>query len=251
MLKWGADLHIHTLLSPCAAVEMTPRHILTQAAEKGVNLIAITDHNVSANVLPAVRLGQEYGVAVWPGVEVETREGGHIVVLFDSLRKTASFQELLDGHMGGLKNHPEKFGGQFVVDEEDQFVREEERLLLTAVNLDAGTLADAANRLGGVCVAAHIDRPAYSLLTYFGFIPPDLNIAAVEISKAALLAGGEKKCAALAGARPYLTNSDAHVMDDFLSGPKNHIYMKEPAIGEFKLALAASGGRRIETGKFL
>ncbi|MDR2006169.1 MAG: PHP domain-containing protein [Acidaminococcales bacterium] len=251
MLKWVADLHIHTLLSPCAAVEMTPRHIVLKAAAHGVNLIAITDHNVSANVLPAVRLGQEHGVAVWPGMEVETREGGHMVVLFDSLRKMLAFQKLLDENMSGLKNNPERFGGQFVVDENDRFVREEERLLLAAVNLDAGALAAYAARLGGVCVASHIDRPAYSLLTYFGFIPPGLGLAAVELSGAGLRAGGEQKYAALTGGLPCITNSDAHVMDDFLGGPKNHIYMKEPVIGEFKLALAAAGGRMVAAGKFL
>ncbi|MDR3348366.1 MAG: PHP domain-containing protein [Acidaminococcales bacterium] len=251
MFKWVADLHIHTLLSPCAAVEMTPRHIVRQAAANGVNLIAITDHNVCANALPAVRLGQEHGVAVWPGMEVETREGGHIVALFDSLKKTLAFQELLDKNMNGLQNRPEKFGGQFVVDENDEFVREEERMLLSAVNLTAGAVVAGVGRLGGVCVAAHIDRPSYSLLTYFGFVPADLGLAAVELSGAGLRAGRKQKYAPLAGGLPCVTNSDAHVMDDFLSGPKNHIYMEAPVIGEFKLALAAAGGRSLEAGKFL
>ena len=40
-----ADFHIHTLLSPCAEIEMTPHHIVMRAAQYGVDAVAITDHN--------------------------------------------------------------------------------------------------------------------------------------------------------------------------------------------------------------
>lgn len=39
------DFHVHTLLSPCAEIEMTPHHIVMQAAEYGIQLLAVTDHN--------------------------------------------------------------------------------------------------------------------------------------------------------------------------------------------------------------
>ncbi len=251
MADWLADLHIHSLLSPCADIEMTPHHIVRRAGESGVNLLAITDHNVSANVLPAVNKGQEYGVVVWPGVEVECQEGAHIVVLFDGMRKLNSFQQLIDKNMSGLQNNPEKFGGQFVVDENDDFVREEERLLLAPVNLSASQVVTAVDDIGGICVAAHIDRPSYSLLTYLGFLPPDAGFAAAEISRHSLKELTEKKLSPLISNLPYLTNSDAHTMEEFLSGPKNLLVMEEPTIKEFKLALMCSGGRRIEAGKFI
>lgn len=250
MQRYVADLHVHTLLSPCAAVEMTPRHIMLYAKEYGLDILAITDHNVSANVLPAVELGARYGIVVWPGVEVESSEGAHIVVLFDSLAKLNVWQSVLDANMTELKNNAEKFGGQFVVDAEDEFIREETRLLLAPTGLSAQAIVDEVGKIGGVCIAAHIDRPAHSLLSYFGFIPPELALGAVELSRNSLseLAGG--KYDKMVNKLPYLTNSDAHSMEDFIRGPKNHLFMQEPTIEEFLLAAQSKQGRYIQAGKF-
>lgn len=248
MQRWVADLHVHSLLSPCAEIEMTPRHIVKRASENGINLVAITDHNVSGNVKAAIVAGQSYGVTVWPGVEVESKEGGHIVVIFDSLRKLKSFQDVLDENMTELKNNPDKFGGQFVVDEEDEFVREEERFLLAPVNIAADDIAALADELGGVAIVAHIDKPAYSLLNYLGFIAPGSGFVAAEVSRNSLLELADKKMHRLVGGLTYITNSDAHRMDEFLSGPRNHIYMKEATIKEFKLALSGAEGRYVEAG---
>ena len=80
------DFHVHTLLSPCAEIEMTPHHIVMQAAEYGIQLLAVTDHNASANAVAAIQAGERYGIKVFPGMEVECREEAHIVVLFDNCR---------------------------------------------------------------------------------------------------------------------------------------------------------------------
>ena len=40
-----ADLHIHTVLSPCGDLEMSPENILHFAQIQGLNMIGITDHN--------------------------------------------------------------------------------------------------------------------------------------------------------------------------------------------------------------
>ena len=56
MLRWfRADFHVHTLLSPCAAVEMTPRNIIRHAQSAGIDIVAITDHNAGDNVAAALR----------------------------------------------------------------------------------------------------------------------------------------------------------------------------------------------------
>ena len=39
------DLHIHSCLSPCADDSMTPHNICNMAKIKGLDLIAVTDHN--------------------------------------------------------------------------------------------------------------------------------------------------------------------------------------------------------------
>lgn len=245
------DFHIHTLLSPCAEIEMTPHHIVMQAAEYGVQLLAITDHNASANVVAAVQAGERYGIKVFPGMEVECREEAHIVALFDNLKQLRRWQKIVDFSMSGLKNNPEHFGAQFVVDEEDNFVAEEERMLLGPLQLSAEEVVRKVNEIGGMCFAAHVDRPAYSLLVQLGFIAPDMGITAVEISRNKLSELTENKLKRLVGNRPYVTNSDAHRMLEFLEGPKNKLVIEEATIAELKLALAGEAGRSWEAGHFV
>lgn len=243
-----ADFHIHTLLSPCAEIEMTPHHIVMRAAEFGIGAVAITDHNASANALAAVKAGERYGVKVFPGMEVECLEEAHIVVLFDTLKQLNAWQQLVDGKMNGLLNNAEKFGGQFVVDDDDNFIREEERLLLAPLRMTAAEVVREAERLGGMSIAAHIDRPSYSIVGQLGFIEPDFGFAAAEISAAGWRASKQSKLQRVAGYLPFVTDSDAHNIMDFVQGPKNLITVEELTIAELKLALTNSSGRSWKAG---
>ena len=243
-----ADFHIHTLLSPCAEIEMTPHHIVMRAAEFGIGAVAITDHNASANALAAVKAGERYGVKVFPGMEVECLEEAHIVVLFDTLKQLNAWQQLVDGKMNGLLNNAEKFGGQFVVDDDDNFIREEERLLLAPLRMTAAEVVREAERLGGMSIAAHIDRPSYSIVGQLGFIEPDFGFAAAEISAAGWRASKQSKLQRVAGYLPFVTDSDAHNIMDFVQGPKNLITVEELTIEELKLALTNSSGRSWKAG---
>ena len=145
-----ADFHIHTLLSPCAEIEMTPHHIVMRAAQYGVDAVAITDHNASANAAAAVEAAKSYGVKVFPGMEVECREEAHIVVLFDTLEQLAAWQKIVDANMSGLKNNAERFGAQFIVDDDDNFIAEEERMLLGPLKLPAAEVIQKVNAMGGM-----------------------------------------------------------------------------------------------------
>lgn len=243
-----ADFHIHTLLSPCAEIEMTPHHIVMRAAEFGIGAVAITDHNASANALAAVKAGERYGVKVFPGMEVECLEEAHIVVLFDTLKQLNAWQQLVDGKMNGLLNNAEKFGGQFVVDDDDNFIREEERLLLAPLRMTAAEVVREAERLGGMSIAAHIDRPSYSIVGQLGFIEPDFGFAAAEISAAGWRASKQSKLQRVAGYLPFVTDSDAHNIMDFVQGPKNLITVEELNVAELKLALTNSSGRSWKAG---
>ena len=158
-----ADLHVHTLLSPCAEVEMTPHHIVMRDAEYGIGAVAITDHNASANVPAALEAAQRYGVKVFPGMEVESSEEAHIVALFDTLEQLQSWQLLVDEHMNGMLNDVERFGAQYVVDAEDEFVREEQRLLHAVADSGAGCAAGCSFGRPYHC-RSH--RPSF--LQYFG-----------------------------------------------------------------------------------
>lgn len=243
-----ADFHIHTLLSPCAEIEMTPHHIVMRAAEFGIGAVAITDHNASANALAAVKAGERYGVKVFPGMEVECLEEAHIVVLFDTLKQLNAWQQQVDGKMNGLLNNAEKFGGQFVVDDDDNFIREEERLLLAPLRMTAAEVVHEAGRLGGMSIAAHIDRPSYSIVGQLGFIEPDFGFAAAEISAAGWRASKQSKLQRVAGYLPFVTDSDAHNIMDFVQGPKNLITVEELTVAELKLALTNSSGRSWKAG---
>ena len=86
-MQWlRADLHVHSLLSPCAAVEMTPRNIIRNAVAAGVDIVAITDHNAGDNVAAALRAAVGSGVTVLPGMEGQTREEVHLLTLFEKMR---------------------------------------------------------------------------------------------------------------------------------------------------------------------
>lgn len=246
-----ADFHIHTLLSPCAEIEMTPHHIVMRAAQYGVDAVAITDHNASANAAAAVEAAKNYGVKVFPGMEVECREEAHIVVLFDTLEQLAAWQKIVDANMSGLKNNAERFGAQFIVDDDDNFIAEEERMLLGPLKLPAAEVIQKVNAMGGMAIAAHVDRPAYSLLMQLGFLPSDMGLAAAEISTAGIRELKEQKLKLALGGLNYVTDSDAHMMDSFINGPKNLITVKSLTVAELKLALAAEEGRSWQPGCFL
>lgn len=227
---------------------MTPHHIVMRAAEFGIGAVAITDHNASANALAAVKAGERYGVKVFPGMEVECLEEAHIVVLFDTLKQLNAWQQLVDGKMNGLLNNAEKFGGQFVVDDDDNFIREEERLLLAPLRMTATEVVREVERLGGMSIAAHIDRPSYSIVGQLGFIEPDFGFAAAEISAAGWRASKQSKLQRVAGYLPFVTDSDAHNIMDFVQGPKNLITVEELTVAELKLALTNSSGRSWKAG---
>lgn len=245
-----ADFHVHTLLSPCAEIEMTPHHIVMRAAEFGIGAVAITDHNASANVEAALTAGERYGVKVFPGMEVECLEEAHIVVLFDTLEQINAWQKIVDEHMSGLLNNAEKFGGQFVVDDDDNFLYEEKRLLHAPLQMTAAQVVAQAEVLGGISIAAHIDRPSYSILGQLGFIEPDFGFTAAEISAAGWNASMQTKLQRLAGFLPYVTDSDAHNILDFVQGPKNILNVEALTVAELKLALTGSEGRICQPGQF-
>lgn len=231
-----ADLHIHSVLSPCAAVEMTPRNIVWHAAAHGIDIIAITDHNAADNVIAALQAAKDAGVTVIPGMEVETKEEVHLIVLFEKMRQLKEWQQYVDAHRRPALNDEKKFGAQFIVDEEDNLISIRPELLLSPLNAGLEEVARTAASLGGICIASHIDRPAYSILSQLGFIPEGLGLTAVEISRRLKPEDAVIKFPAIKGL-PIVMNSDAHTIDDFIAGPKTVFHIKEPTLQEIIMAL--------------
>ena len=245
MKRWfRADLHVHTLLSPCAAVEMTPRNIIRNAQTAGIDIVAITDHNAGDNVAAAIRAAAGSTVAVLPGMEVQTREEVHLLTLFDKMRDFKKWCDFVALHRSPLYNDEKKFGAQFVVDEEDELIRTKEVMLLASTDLGFDEAVEQARAMGGLTIAAHVDRPAYSVLSQLGFIPAGASLDAVEVSRNTHWDEAKKRLPAI-GALPVVVSSDAHTIDDFLTGPKTMFLMESPTLSEIRQALVGKEGRRI------
>jgi hypothetical protein len=112
MQRFRADLHVHTVLSPCAAVEMIPPLIVQTALEQVIHIIAITDHNASANVAPVIEAAAGSNLTVLPGMEMQTQEEVHLLCLFEDLEQLKTWQHLVDAHLPQRFNNPDYFGEQ-------------------------------------------------------------------------------------------------------------------------------------------
>ncbi len=175
-----ADLHIHTVLSPCAEVEMIPPLIVRRAKELGLGLIAITDHNSAENVGAVMRAAHGSGVTVLPGIELQTQEEVHLLCLFATEEQALAWQALVYACLPALRNRDDLFGAQYVVDETGELVRQNDRLLLTAAAFPLEEAVARVRELGGLPIAAHVDRMANGFMTNLGFVPPGLELAALE-----------------------------------------------------------------------
>ncbi|MBM3128110.1 MAG: PHP domain-containing protein [Chloroflexi bacterium] len=207
-----ADLHIHTVLSPCAEVEMIPPLIVERALEQRLDLIAITDHNASANVQAVMDAARETGVKVWAGIELQTREEVHVLCLFDTVRQVRALQAELELALPNLPNVPDKLGEQFIVDAAGDFIAREERLLLISADLTLEGLAREVGALHGLAIPAHIDRVENGLIPLLGFVPPGLDVPALEIS-ANISARDARARFRLPGQYAVMRGSDAHWLD--------------------------------------
>ncbi|SEF55308.1 PHP domain-containing protein [Parabacteroides chinchillae] len=180
MNRYKVDLHIHTCLSPCGSLDMSPQVIVETALSRGLDAIAVTDHNSTLQCPEVQALGKELGLKVFPGVEVTTREEAHCLILFPSEDARAAFQHYLDLHLPPIPNDTERFGDQVWVNRRDEIVGEMPYLLLSALDQSINQITAKAKALRCLVVAAHIERPSFSLISQLGFIDPAISLNAVE-----------------------------------------------------------------------
>jgi len=183
MKSLKAELHIHTVLSPCATLEMLPPFIVERALETNTHLIAITDHNASANVPAVIKAAEGTPLTVLPGIELTTAEEIHVVCLFDTYAQLVEFQKIVDLNLPNIPNNPDFFGLQLIVDSEGNYIDTEERLLSNATYITINEAQRHVHRLGGLFLPAHVNREENGLLPRLGGIPPELNLSVLEISK--------------------------------------------------------------------
>jgi PHP family Zn ribbon phosphoesterase len=234
-----ADLHIHTVLSACAEIEMLPEFILERVQQLGLSLIAITDHNSAENMAAMLATAEGTDVTVLPGMEVQTREEVHLLCLFDTLEQVILWQEEVYAHLPPLKNKEDVLGVQVVI-HADGDLGYNERLLLTSTSFSVEEVVQRVHDLNGLCIPAHVDRPAYSIIANLGFIPPDLGIVGVEISHLVSLKEARTRFPQLER-YSLVASSDAHRLKDMAS--RTTFKMAEATVAELALALAGKEGR--------
>ncbi len=245
MLKqFKADLHIHTCLSPCAELEMSPLRIVRNASEKGLDIIAVTDHNSAENVIAAKKAAQEKGLTVLAGMEVTSYEEVHITAFFGDTESVLQLQEIVYKNLQAGENDERQFGEQIVVNEKDEVLSFSKRLLIGATSLTARTIVDSIHTLGGLAVASHIDRDAFGIISQLGFIPPDLRLDALEISPRLTLGQARERFPEYSHF-PMITSSDAHDIKDIGISTTSFL-LKEPSFTEIVFAFKNIEGRKVE-----
>lgn len=240
MKSYKADLHIHTCLSPCAELSMSPMAIIEKALKEELNIVGICDHNSAENVPAVSDVAKAKKIFVFPGIEVNTQEEIHLLGLFDNIHQAFSLQEMIYAHLPG-ENDETAFGLQVVVNKKGEVMRFNPRLLIGACGLSINETVDAIHSLGGLAVASHIDRDSYSIFSQLGFIPPDLALDALEISPLTSIEDARKRFPATL---PFTTSSDAHRPEE-IGQRFTWFQLEKVSIGEIKKALLNKKGRRL------
>ncbi len=228
---------------------MIPPLIVEEAVERGIQLIAITDHNATANIGAVQQAALGSGLIVLPGMELQSREEVHALCLFDTLEQARAFQGWVDQHMPDVQNNPEFFGEQFVVDETGDFIQREERLLLTSAEVSLRQAWEQVDRMEGLLIPAHINRQAFGLISILGLVPTDFPVEVLEISRHITVSEARQQIPQ-AAAYPLIQNGDVHYLDGFLGTTLWQI--AQPSIREIRKAVQEVDGRRFtvrEAGK--
>lgn len=230
------DLHIHSCLSPCANLEMSPSEIVTRAVAAGIDGIALTDHQSARNTPAIAECARRAGLKCLFGMEVQTAEEAHTVALFDTTEQALALTDWVYAAMPKRVNDPETFGDQPVVTWDDDIVEMEWRILAMGCRRTIPETAAKVHELDGLYIAAHIDRPNFSVISALGAIPeppPTTNCQqpttkyfdAVELSRTA----DESLWLPKAAGYAVIRSSDAHNLDDV-------VRVWTEAEGEFSIA---------------
>lgn len=253
--EFEADLHMHSCLSPCADLYMTPMRMAQRARSEGLDMMALCDHNSAENVIFGMRACARLGGPVFfPGLEISSTEEVHVVGIFCEVEKALMMQRTVYRRLPADVHNSDLFGEQIIVNENDEVEGFSEKMLIGSVDMDLKSVVDHIHELDGIAIAAHIDREAFGVVGQLGFIPDDVEFDAVELSgpAAAAAAGGEgrgemgKK---YPGSEkfPVLFSSDAHRLDE-IGARTTRFLLKEPGLDEIRMALKEIGGRRVAGG---
>ena len=239
---YTCDLHNHTCMSPCAQLDMHPRALVQAFLARGLDIVAITDHNSSENIIHVMQAALGSPLVVIPGMEVTTREEAHVLALFQSLEAVTRFQEIVYCHLPG-ENDEQRFGCQPIVNEREEVEGFNAHLLFSATDMALDEVTAGIHQLDGIAIASHIDRSFFSVVSQLGFVPESACFDALEISAALGIAGGRRRFPELSR-YSLITSSDAHCLND-VGRTCTAMQLESPCLEEIKLALGRTRGRHV------
>ena len=235
MKAFRGDLHIHTLLSPCADLEMTPRNIVKQAKMAGLDIIGITDHNSTRHAVMVKKLAEKEGIYVLTGTEVTTKEEVHCLAFFENEAQLAAFQQFIEKNETFVPNIENYLGYQPVIDEDENIVEMISHYMPAALRAGITEIHNEVRRLQGIFIAAHVDRFANGIFAQLGFIPENLKFDALGVSRHS----SEKdvrKHYVLQNKISFLRNTDAHILYH-IGKCFSLFYIEKPEFNEIRMAL--------------
>jgi len=192
---------------------MTVNNIVNMSVLKGLDIIALTDHNTARNCPAFLEIAKSAGIKALAGMEINTLEEVHAVCLFPSLDRAMAFDKVVYDSLPDIANRVEIFGNQFILNSKDEITGQLDNLLVNASGISFYELNDLMTKYGGLYFPAHIDRDSFSLLSNLGFVPPDCVMSAVEIKDMAKYHSIRKDNPVIENL-PLLKNSDAHYLWD-------------------------------------
>ena len=227
MNKYYYDLHIHSCLSPCGDNDMTPNNIAGMASLKGLQIIALTDHNTCKNCPAFIKACKKNGVVGIPGMELTTAEEIHLLCLFKKLENAMDFSSEVEKYMYDIKNKPDIFGEQIILDENDNICGYEEKLLINATMLDLDSAVKLAYKYNAFVCPAHIDKQSNGIIGILGSFPEKPEFSYAEISDIAKTEQLRQNYMNLANCS-FLCNSDAHYLWDIHEADNYILLHDEP-----------------------
>lgn len=234
------DLHIHSCLSPCGDDDMTPSNIVGMSVIKGLDVIAVTDHNSCKNCPAVLAAAEEYGILAIPGMEINTSEEVHAVCLFEELKAALEFDAYVYEKLIPFPNKEEIFGKQQIYDASDQVCGIVPNLLINATSISFEGLWELVRGYGGVMFPAHVDKTANSLIANLGFVPPDSRFVTAEVKDLGKLHRLKRENPYLEGCR-IISNSDAHYLEH-IHEPELTLTVEEKSVKAVIGALLSRGG---------
>jgi len=140
------------------------------------------------------------------------------------------------------ENNEEAFGMQVLVNESEEVLGFNNRLLIGATELSVNRIVELIHTFNGLAVASHIDREGFGIIGQLGFIPEDIEFDALEISYKTSRAKAQEIFGAYSHI-PWITSSDAHSLED-IGRSTTWFVMEHSTFGEMRMAMKGIDNRR-------